>query len=184
MAMGCPLIGGLGGQVRPEVIDEVTCRWVVGRIAGMMAVKNPPIGIDNKYAGELTDIAAGDADAMPIEHGRQTLPDHAQGKQGFRGGLLELKATEEGFVRIRNYGKWHTELGFEGGRCLQGPQPHENHSDAKVLKFLFSAAQLRHLIPTERSPIVPHEHEHQGLIFPQITEAGMPPVRHENMLVL
>jgi len=69
----------------------------------------------------------------------------------------------------------------KGRRFLRCAHAHQNHPAAGLLKLRDFPAQLRHLLTAERSPQVAQEHEHNGLIFPQIAERTFRPVRKPHL---
>ena len=91
-----------------------------------MAEPDATVRIDDEHAGKLTNIAFGNADAVPPGHGREALGGHAEREERPGGGLLELEGGEKPLLRIGNHGERDIEAGFKISGLLGASQPDDD----------------------------------------------------------
>lgn len=135
-----------------------------------MAEPDVTLCIDDEHPGKLTNIALGKAHAMPPGQSRQAFDSHADREERPCRGLFELESGKQPLLRIGNHGERDIEAGFKISGFPGAPQTDEYHVGPDPLKLVCMAAQLRHLFPAKRSPVMPQENQHQWPVFPEATQ--------------
>jgi hypothetical protein len=143
---------------------------MIGRSVGMVAEQDATVGVDDKDPWQLAHIPLGNADPVALGHGRDPPKYHFGREQRSGGGLFEAKGLEKPFVRVCNHGEGDIEPFFECGRLFDTAQPDKHHCRTQAVKRFFFAAQLRHLLATERSAVMPQKNQHQRTFLPEVAQ--------------
>jgi hypothetical protein len=152
-------------------------------ITGKMTEPDAAPGIDDEHAGKLPDVPLGQPNPVPFEHGRHPLQGHAGGQDASGGHVFQLEGTEEPLSRIRNHRIGHVKAFFESGGFFRSPEADQNHPGPGLTKRVLFLAQLRHLLPAKRSPVVSEEYENQRPVFPEPAQSRRGVVTQHHLLV-
>ena len=144
-----------GGGIGTQGCQQRFGPGMIGRSGGMVAEQDTAVGVNDEDPWELSNVTFGNADTVALGHGCNPPEYHFGREQRPRGGLFETKGLEKPFIRVGNHGKGDVEPFFKCGRLLDTAQPNQYHCRTQVVKGIFFAAQLRHLLAAKRSAVMP-----------------------------
>jgi hypothetical protein len=145
---------------------------MVGGIVPIMAETDAPGAIDDERTGKLANIAFGYTHPLSFGHGCHPLDCQAWRQQPDKRGPLKLERRKKAFLWIGNHRKRDIKTLLESCRFLTIAESDEHHPGTQTVKRFFVAAQLRHLIPAERSPVMSQKDQHQRSLRPEAAQAG------------
>lgn len=171
----CPLFV-LGGsaeiRIGPQHVQKRVGVWMVRRIPRVMAKADAAGGIDDENSGKLHHITLGDPHAVAFGQGHKSFHGQPHRQHRGRGHLFEIEIAEKALFPIGNHGKGNLELLLEVCNFFRGSKSDQHHLSAEALKLIFSSAQLRHLLPAKRSPVMTEKNQHQRPALPESAESG------------
>jgi hypothetical protein len=133
---------------------------MIGRLRRLVAENDPAVGVDDEGPRKLQNIADRFADPGTAGHGRHALDGECRREHSQRGHALEVELAVKRLLRIGDHGKGDAEFLQECRAFHRRSHADQDHPAAGLLKVNLSSAQLRNLLPAERSAEMPQEHQH------------------------
>ena len=146
-----------------------------------MAENDPPARVDNEDPGQLQDIPDWFADPGSAGHGRQSLDGDCRREYSQRRHALEVELAVKRLLRIGDHGEGDGKFLQERRAFRRRPHADQDHTGAGFLKVSLSSAQLRDLLPAERSAEMPQKHQHDPATRPKFAQTLCSAVRHRNV---
>jgi hypothetical protein len=94
-----------------------------------------------------------------------------------------VELAVERLLRIGDHGEGDVEVFQECRTFRRRSHADQDHPAAGLLKVNLSSAQLRNLLPAERSAEMPQEHQHDPATRPKFAQTLYRAVRHRNVCV-
>jgi hypothetical protein len=133
---------------------------VIGWAGRLVAENDPAAGVDDKYSGQLQNIADGSADSGAPGHGRHCLDGNHRRKRSKNRQSLQMELPVKRLLGVGNHGEGDVEFLQKRRAFRRGSHTYQNDPGIGLIKIGFSGAQLRHLLAAKRSAEMPQEHNH------------------------
>jgi len=143
---------------------------MVGRSGRLVFEDDPSAGVDNKDPGQLQDITDRFADPGATHHGRQAFDGDGRREHPQRGQALKVELAVERLLRVGDHREGDGEFLQEGRAFRRRSHADQYHPGTGTIKVGLSIAQLRDLLPAERSAEMPQKHQHQVPARPKFAQ--------------